>query len=97
MLCEHTRGLLRRHRAALGLVLGLHTAAALAGLAGPWLLGRIVDAVARGTAAGFVDRAAALLVLAVLGQTVLIRYAQRGSRVLGETVFAGLCPSPPRR
>ena len=90
MLREHTLGLLRRHRAALGLVLGLHAAAALAGLAGPWLLGRIVDAVVRAAAGGFVDRAVGLLVLAVLGQTVLIRYAQRASRVLGETVFADL-------
>lgn len=90
MLREHTLALLRRHRTALGFVLGLHAAAALAGLAGPWLLGRIVDAVVDGTAAGFVDRAVGLLVLAVLGQTVLIRYAQRASRVLGETVFADL-------
>lgn len=89
-LREHTVGLLRRHRRALGLVLGLHALAALAGLAGPWLLGRIVDAVAAGTTGAFVDRAAGALVLAVLAQTVAIRYAQRASRVLGETVFAEL-------
>jgi len=89
-LREHTVWLLRRHRRALGLVLGLHALAALAGLAGPWLLGRIVDAVAAGTTGAFVDRSAAALVAAVLAQTVAIRYAQRASRVLGETVFAEL-------
>ncbi len=48
MLREHTLALLRHHRRALGGVLVLHALAALAGLAGPWLLGRIVDAVAAG-------------------------------------------------
>ncbi len=90
MLREHTLALLRHHRRALGGVLALHALAALAGLAGPWLLGRIVDAVDNGTTATFVDRAAAGLVVAVLAQTVLIRSAQRSARVLGETVFADL-------
>ena len=89
-LRAHTVGLLRRHARTLGAVLGLHAAAALAGLAGPWLLGRIVDAVADGSAAGFVDRAVLWLVGAVVAQTVLIRFAQQASRVLGETVFADL-------
>lgn len=82
--------LLHRHRRTLAAVLVLHALAALAGLAGPWLLGRIVDAVDAGTTGAFVDRAAAGLVVAVLVQTVLIRYAQRTSRILGETVFADL-------
>jgi ABC-type multidrug transport system fused ATPase/permease subunit len=90
MLREHTLALLRHHRRALGGVLVLHALAALAGLAGPWLLGRIVDAVAGGTTTTFVDRAAAGLVVAVLAQTLLIRSAQRSARVLGETVFADL-------
>lgn len=89
-LRAHTGMLLRRHRAGLGRVLVLHTLAATAGLAGPWLLGRMVDAVAEGTTASFVDQAVAVLVVAVLAQTVLIRYAQRGAMVLGETVFAEL-------
>jgi len=89
-LRRHTGALLRRHRGGLGVVLALHALAAVAGLAGPWLLGRIVDAVAQGTDGAFVDRAALALVGAVVGQTVLIRYAQRASRVLGETVFADL-------
>lgn len=89
-LRRETAVLLSRHRRGLTVVLVLHGLAAVAGLAGPYVLGRIVDAVAAGTTAGFVDRAALLLLTAVAAQTVMIRYAQRASRVLGETVFAEL-------
>ncbi|MCL3859947.1 ABC transporter ATP-binding protein [Actinotalea sp. K2] len=90
MLREHTGRLLRTNRRGLGKVLALHTLAATTGLAGPWLLGRMVDAVAQGTTTTFVDQAVLLLVVAVLAQTVLIRYAQRAAMILGETVFATL-------
>lgn len=89
-LRRETANLLRRHRRGLGVILALHGLAAVAALAGPYVLGRIVDAVAAGTTPGFVDRAAVLLIVAVAAQTVLIRFAQRASRVLGETVFAEL-------
>ena len=82
--------LLRRHRRGFGQVLALHTLAATAGLAGPWLLGRMVDAVAQGTTTSFVDQAVIFLVVAVLAQTVLIRYAQRSAMILGESIFAEL-------
>ena len=87
---RHTARLVRHHHRPLGVVVGLHALAATAGLAGPWLLGRLVDDVAAGTTASAIDQAVALLVVAVLAQTVLVRYAQRGAMVLGETVFAQL-------
>ncbi len=89
-LRAHTGRLLRRHRGGLALVLTLHALAATAGLAGPWLLGRLVDAVGRGTTASVVDQVAIVLVVAVLARTVLIRYAQQSAMVLGESVFAEL-------
>ncbi|MEV7972511.1 ABC transporter ATP-binding protein [Cellulomonas sp. NPDC089187] len=89
-LRRHTAGLLRRHRGSLTVVVVLHILAATAGLAGPWLLGRLVDAVAAGTTTTYADRTILVLVVAVLTQTVLIRYAQRAAMVLGETVFADL-------
>lgn len=89
-LRRHTAALLRRHRRGLALVVVLHVLAATAGLAGPWLLGRLVDAVVEGTTTTAVDRTILVLVVAVLAQTVLIRYAQRSAMVLGETVFAEL-------
>lgn len=89
-LRAHTTRLLRRHRGGLSRVLLLHVAAAVAGLAGPWLLGRMVDAVMQGSGVSFLDRAVLLLVGAVVVQAVLVRYAQRASMVLGEGVFAEL-------
>ncbi len=90
VLRAQTAGLLRAHRRPLAFVLVLHSLAAVAGLAGPWLLGRIVDAVRGGTTLAVVDRAALALLVAVLVQAVLVRYAQRSARVLGEAVFADL-------
>jgi len=89
-LRRHTAALLRRHRRSLSVVVILHVLAATAGLAGPWLLGRLVDAVQAGTTTATADRTILILVIAVLAQTVLIRYAQRAAMVLGETVFADL-------
>ncbi len=82
--------LLRRHRRALGVVLGLNALAAVAGLAGPWLLGQLVEAVKEGTTTGYVDRVIALLAAAVLAQTVLTWFARRSAFVLSERVFAEL-------
>ena len=82
--------LLRRHRRSLGVVLGLNALAAVAGLAGPWLLGQLVEAVKEGTTTGYVDRVIALLAAAVLAQTVLTWFARRSAFVLSERVFAEL-------
>jgi len=82
--------LLGRHRRPLGGLAALHTLAAVAGLAGPLLLGRLVDAVTRGTDARYVNTLVVVGALAVLTQTGLIRYAQRASMVFGEKVFAEL-------
>ncbi|MBD7918384.1 ABC transporter ATP-binding protein [Cellulomonas sp. Sa3CUA2] len=82
--------LLGRHRRRLGGLAALHTLAAVAGLAGPLLLGRLVDAVTRGTDARYVNTLVAVGAVAVLTQTGLIRYAQRASMLFGERVFAEL-------
>jgi len=86
----YTRHLFHLHRRPLTRIAVLHTLAAIAGLAGPWLLGRLVDAVADGTTTGYVDALIAIGAAAVLAQTVLIRFAQRSSMVFGEMVFAQL-------
>lgn len=82
--------LLRRHRRPLSRLAVLHTLAAVVGLAGPLLLGRLVDAVTRGTDATYVNTLVAIGAAAVLTQTGLIRYAQRASMLFGEEVFAEL-------
>ena len=86
----YTAYLLRAHRRPLSGIAVLHTCAAVLGLAGPWLLGRLVDAVADGTTTGYVNALVAFGAGAVLGQTVLTRFAQRSSMRFGEMVFADL-------
>ncbi|MGO4384636.1 ABC transporter ATP-binding protein [Specibacter sp. RAF43] len=82
--------LMRAHRKPLAGVVGLYVGAAVAGLAGPFLLGRLVDAVTRGTTAEFVAGVAMALGGFVLVQTMLARWARRTGMVLGEKVFAQL-------
>jgi ABC-type multidrug transport system fused ATPase/permease subunit len=88
---SETGALLQRHRRALSIAIGLHAAAAIAGLAGPALLGQLVDGVVTGTSTGAgIDRTIGLLAGAVLVQAVLAGSAHRSSLVLGEAVFAEL-------
>jgi ABC-type multidrug transport system fused ATPase/permease subunit len=82
--------LARRHRGRLALTVGLHAAATVAGLAGPALLGLLVDEVGAGTTAGHVDRIALAVLAALVAQVVLVRVARLASYVLGERVLAEL-------
>jgi ABC-type multidrug transport system fused ATPase/permease subunit len=82
--------LLRRHPRMIGGAFALHAGAALAALAGPRLLGDLVQSVASGTTVGHVNRIVLLLAGFLLVQTVLTRYARFLSLVLGEQVLAGL-------
>ncbi len=87
---REARGLLRRHRRPLTAALVLHLLAAAAGLASPFLLGRIVDALIDGVSTARIDLLAGALAVFVIVQTVLIRLAVKRSLDLGETVFAEL-------
>ena len=87
---DRARTLARRHRGRLALTVGLHAAATLAGLAGPALLGLLVDEVDDGTTAGHVDRIALAVLAALVAQVVLVRVARLASYVLGEQVLAEL-------
>ncbi len=86
----YARGLMRRHPRALWWTLALHSLAAVAGLAGPRLLGGLVQGVQEGMTTAHVDQVAVLLACFVLAQTLLTRYARRASSVLGEQVLADL-------
>jgi ABC-type multidrug transport system fused ATPase/permease subunit len=88
---RHTRGLMARHRLLLAQVLGLHALAALAALAGPWLVGRLVDQVSGGAGqVGTINELGLALAAAVVAQTILTWAARRSAFILGETVFAEL-------
>ena len=79
-----------RHKRPLLGVIALHAAAATAGLAGPALLGRLVDAVAQGTTRGYVDKLVLVLAGFLVAQTILTWLARRASFVLSEQIFAEL-------
>ncbi|MBM0237297.1 ABC transporter ATP-binding protein [Micromonospora sp. ATA32] len=84
------RDLVGRDRRAVLVVLVLHGAAAIAGLAAPWLLGRIVDQVSAGAGVATVDRLALAIGGCVLVQALLSRYAQYAGHRFGERAVARL-------
>ncbi|GIM92715.1 ABC transporter ATP-binding protein [Paractinoplanes toevensis] len=87
---RYARDLFRRHPRALGVTVGLHALAAVAGLVGPRLLGELVESIQHGRGVSTVDRLAALIAGFVVLQAVLIRFAYLASARLGERVLAGL-------
>jgi ABC-type multidrug transport system fused ATPase/permease subunit len=85
---SYVASLFRRHPRRIWATFGLHAAAALAALAGPRLLGDLVQAVQSGTTVGHIDHVVGLLALFLVAQTVLTRYARLLSFTLGEQVLA---------
>ena len=79
-----------RQRRMLAAVVGLASLATVAGLAGPRLLGEIVQDVQHGTTARHIDQLTGLLVLAICVQAVLSRYSYLAGKSFGETVLAEL-------
>jgi ABC-type multidrug transport system fused ATPase/permease subunit len=89
-LKAQARRLARRHRRALLGMIGLHAAAATAGLAGPPLLGNLVQSVQEGTTVSHVDQVVALLAVFLVAETILTWFARRASFVISEKIFAEL-------
>jgi ABC-type multidrug transport system fused ATPase/permease subunit len=86
----YTRVLLRRHRRAFAVVIALHSVAAVAGLAGPIVLGGLVESLTNGTTAELIDKAALVFLVALVVQTVFTRVTRLKAGVLGEEVLADL-------
>ncbi|MEP6910407.1 MAG: ABC transporter ATP-binding protein [Actinomycetota bacterium] len=80
---------LRHRRGLLGMV-GLHAAAAAAGLAGPPLLGKLVESLQQGTTKRHIDSIILVLAAALVLQTILTFAARLASFVLSEKMFAEL-------
>lgn len=83
------------HRAAFTGMIALFAAASLAGLAGPWLLGGLVESVAASVGSGTtpfrtgrVDRIAAAFLTVLLAQALLSRAARFRAAVFGERLLA---------
>ncbi|GIE33414.1 multidrug ABC transporter ATP-binding protein [Actinoplanes italicus] len=87
---RYARDLIRRYPALFRATIFLHVAAAVAGLAGPRLLGDLVQGVHDGVPMSSLDRLALTIAGFVLIQAVLIRFAHLASARLGERVLARL-------
>src|SRR5512139_2246275 len=87
---SYVRRILGHHRRSVVLAVLLHGSAALAALAGPRLLGNLVEPVQNGTTLGYVNQTILLLAGFLAVQTVLTRYARYVSFVLGEKILADL-------
>ncbi|TDC50584.1 ABC transporter ATP-binding protein [Jiangella ureilytica] len=85
---RHARRLALRHRRELAVAVALHSLGAASGLAGPWLIGRLVEAVSAGV--DDVGRVTALICVFVATQAVLTGLAMFVSARLGERVLARL-------
>lgn len=80
--------LVRADARAFTAVLALNSAAALTGLAGPWLLGRIIDEVRAGSGVAAVDRLSLVLVLCASTQLLVARWARYVGHRFGERTLA---------
>ena len=77
--------LLAAERRAVALIIGLNVLATVAGLAAPWLLGRIVDGIGHGVD---LDRYALAILACTVAQIVLARYALLAGHRFGERAAA---------
>ncbi|MGW3950934.1 ABC transporter ATP-binding protein [Streptomyces sp. NPDC004752] len=80
--------LVRADRRSFAAALLLNALAAAAGLAGPWLVGRIVDEVRAGAGVGVVDRLALGILVCALAQLLLARWARYVGYRFGERTLA---------
>ncbi|MDX3313823.1 ABC transporter ATP-binding protein [Streptomyces sp. NPDC054884] len=80
--------LVRADRRAFAGALALNVLAAGAGLAGPWLLGRIIDEVRAGHGVAPVDRLAAAILVCAAAQLLLARWARYVGHRFGERTLA---------
>jgi ABC-type multidrug transport system fused ATPase/permease subunit len=84
------RELLGRHKKGFIVLTALNAVAAAASVVGPQVLGSIVEGVGNGETVQFVDKAAAIFLVALLVQAFFTRWARMRASILGEGVLADL-------
>lgn len=82
--------LLRRHRRAFVLLVCVNAVAVISSMAGPYLLGGLVEDLADGARELHLERTAALFALALVVQTVFVRLMRLRGAMLGEEMLADL-------
>lgn len=86
----YVKELLHRHRRAFVLLVTVNTVAVLASMAGPWLLGGLVQRVSDGAEDVRLGLTATLFVLALIVQAVFVREVRLRGAMLGERMLADL-------
>lgn len=87
---SYVRDLLRRHRKAFALLIAANTVAVVASIAGPYLLGGLVEDLSEGVTDLHLERTAAVFALALVIQTVFTRSMRLRGAMLGEEMLADL-------
>ncbi|MEV7893559.1 ABC transporter ATP-binding protein [Streptomyces cyaneofuscatus] len=87
---SYVRDLLRRHRKAFALLIGANAVAVIASIAGPYLLGGLVEDLSMGVADLHLERTAATFAVALVIQTVFTRSMRLRGAMLGEEMLADL-------
>ncbi|MGW3493166.1 ABC transporter ATP-binding protein [Streptomyces sp. NPDC001020] len=82
--------LFRRHHRAFLLLIAVNTVSVVASMAGPYLLGGLVERVSDGARELHLERTAALFVLALVVQAVFVRFVRLHGAMLGERMLADL-------
>ncbi|MGW6567550.1 ABC transporter ATP-binding protein [Streptomyces sp. NPDC054975] len=87
---SYVRELLRRHRRAFALLVGVNMVAVIASMVGPYLLGTLVERLSEGARDLHLTRTVALFVAALLVQTFFVRLVRLRGAMLGEEMLADL-------
>ncbi|MDN3292906.1 ABC transporter ATP-binding protein [Streptomyces ficellus] len=82
--------LLRRHRTAFAVLIAVNAVAVIASMAGPYLLGSLVDRLAEGARDLHLPGAVAVFMVALAVQTVFVRLVRLRGAMLGEEMLADL-------
>ncbi|MFD9904547.1 ABC transporter ATP-binding protein [Streptomyces sp. NPDC059063] len=86
----YVRELFRRHRKAFALLIAVNTLAVVASMAGPYLLGDLVESVSDGAREIHLERTVGVFALALVVQAVFVRQVRLRGAMLGEQMLADL-------
>ncbi|MFD9485678.1 ABC transporter ATP-binding protein [Streptomyces sp. NPDC059991] len=86
----YVRQLMRRHRTAFALLIGVNAVAVISSMVGPYLLGGIVEDLSNDVQDLHLERTAALFAGALIVQTVFVRLVRLRGGMLGEEMLADL-------
>ncbi|MCR8577252.1 ABC transporter ATP-binding protein [Streptomyces sp. Isolate_219] len=87
---SYVGGLIRRHRRAFTVLIAANTAAVIASMAGPYLLGGVVEQLSAGDRDLQLERTVAVFAVALAAQTLFVRMVRLRGAMLGERMLADL-------